>query len=56
LPTIITSNGLIGDLQERYPRVTSRILEQVKDEVFILPIDDYRERQYLRRVRARTTS
>jgi DNA replication protein DnaC len=56
LPMIITSNGLIGDLQERYPRVTSRILEQVKDEVLILPIDDYRERQYLRRVRARTTS
>jgi DNA replication protein DnaC len=54
LPTIITSNGLIQDLQERYARVTSRILEQVQDEVFILPVDDYRQRQYLRRVHART--
>ncbi len=54
LPTIFTSNGLIQDLQERYPRVVSRILEQIKDEVLILPVDDYRERQYLRRVHTRT--
>lgn len=54
LPTIITSNGLIGDLQERYARITSRILEHVQDDILILPVDDYRERQYLRRINART--